>query len=132
VPAKVVDASAVAALLFVEGEADFIAREFGDADLIAPALLDFEVANVCLKKIRTRHAERETLLQAFAQLREMAITTVDIAHDEALELADRTGLSVYDASYLWLALEMNADLVTLDSRLAAVAAQLAGQANVPR
>jgi predicted nucleic acid-binding protein len=35
-----------------------------------------------------------------------------------LELAAATGLTAYDASYLWLARRLGADLVTLDKQLA--------------
>ena len=51
---KVVDASAFAALLFGEKEAEAVAASLGDARLAAPALLSFELANVCLSKMR-RH-----------------------------------------------------------------------------
>jgi predicted nucleic acid-binding protein len=34
-------------------------------------------------------------------------------------MAKATGLSAYDASYLWLAGTLDADLVTLDKKLAA-------------
>ncbi len=44
---------------------------------------------------------------------------VEVDADAALRLAAATGLSVYDASYLWLARERDADLITLDRRLAA-------------
>ena len=47
---KVVDASALAALLFDEPEAGAIADRLEDANLVAPALLGFEIASVCLKK----------------------------------------------------------------------------------
>jgi uncharacterized protein with PIN domain len=50
--AKVVDASALAALLFAEPEADSIARRLEGARLVAPSLVDFELANVCLTKMR--------------------------------------------------------------------------------
>ena len=46
---KVVDASALAALLFDEPEAGAIADRLEDANLVAPALLGFEIASVCLK-----------------------------------------------------------------------------------
>ena len=36
-------------------------------------------------------------------------------------LATATGLTAYDASYLWLARHLQAELVTLDRRLAAAA-----------
>jgi predicted nucleic acid-binding protein len=40
----------------------------------------------------------------------------------AVELADRHGLSVYDALYLDLALDIDGELATLDRDLAAAAA----------
>jgi predicted nucleic acid-binding protein len=39
-----------------------------------------------------------------------------------LDLADRAALTSYDASYLWLARVLRADLVTLDRKLADAAA----------
>jgi predicted nucleic acid-binding protein len=36
-----------------------------------------------------------------------------------VDLAEATGLTAYDASYLWLARTLNAELVTLDRKLAA-------------
>ncbi len=55
-PAKVVDVSALAALLFGEPEGGVVAGKPGNARLVAPALLFFELANVCLIKSR-RHPE---------------------------------------------------------------------------
>jgi predicted nucleic acid-binding protein len=49
----------------------------------------------------------------------------EINHLGALQLAARFGLSSYDASYLWLARELNAELVTLHQHLARAAAGLA-------
>ena len=54
---KVVDASAVAAVLFGEPEADEIAERLRDARPVAPGLLAFELANVCLVKMR-RHPDQ--------------------------------------------------------------------------
>jgi len=47
---KVVDASALAALLFGEPEAEAVAGQLSNARLVAPGLLAFELANVCLIK----------------------------------------------------------------------------------
>jgi len=41
-----------------------------------------------------------------------------VDHDGVLALAASTGLTAYDASYLWLARRLSADLVTLDRQLA--------------
>jgi len=49
---KVVDASAVAAPIFDESRARDMLLNFIGARLIAPALIDFELANVCVTKLR--------------------------------------------------------------------------------
>lgn len=116
---KVVDASALAALLFGEPEGAAIAALLHDASLVAPALMRFEMANICLKKIRRHPAQREQLLAGFAMLERMSIDIVDVAHSEVLSLAERTGLTAYDAAYLWLARAEDAALVTLDQQLEA-------------
>ncbi len=119
---KVVDASALGALLFGEPEGKFAAIELAEGHLVAPSLLYLELANIYLKKLR-RAPELAGMLEAgFACLGTMAIEIVEIDYKGAAEirlLAESQKLSAYDASYLWLALAMNAELVTLDRRLAA-------------
>lgn len=119
---KVVDASALAAVLFGEPEAQAVAERLGDARLVAPALLGFELANVCLIKSR-RHPEQQPALVAAFRLRgRLAVEQVAVDHDAAVELAAATGLTAYDASYLWLSEQLGAELVTLDRQLAKAAA----------
>ena len=116
-PVKVVDASALAALLFGEPDGEQISARLDGARLMAPALLSFEVGNVCLVKIRRRPGQRDALLAAIAILPRMGIETVEIDHGAALLLAEQAMLTAYDASYLWLAEALGAELVTLDRRL---------------
>ena len=47
---KVVDASALAATLFVESAADAVAAELREVTLVAPHLLGYELASICQKK----------------------------------------------------------------------------------
>ena len=115
---KVVDASAVVALLFNELTRDEIVPRLREATLHAPTLIGYEVANACLKKIRAAPAERQALLEAFSLLDALPISLVTVDLDAAIVLAKRTKLSLYDASYLWLARALDAELVTLDGRLA--------------
>jgi predicted nucleic acid-binding protein len=120
--AKVVDASALGTLLFGEPEGVAIAGRLGEAGLIAPALLHFEVANVCLKKMRRHPEQRDALVTAFGLLEQMEVGIAEVDHGEVLGLAERIGLTAYDASYLWLARRTGAELVTLDRRLEAAGA----------
>lgn len=120
--AKVVDASALGALLFAEPDASLVAGRLANSNLAAPCLLPFEVANICLKKMRRHPALRDQLASAFGMLAGLGIAMIEIDHGETLELAEHTGLTAYDASYLWLARRLGAELVTLDRRLKSVAA----------
>jgi predicted nucleic acid-binding protein len=115
---KVVDASAIVALLFNEVTREEVVARLHGASLRAPNLIRFEVASACLKKIRAAPRERQALLDAFALLDELSISeeTVDLA--ETIDLARLTKLSLYDASYLWLARTLDVELVTLDDKLA--------------
>jgi predicted nucleic acid-binding protein len=115
---KVVDASAIVALLFDELTREEIVPRLREATLRAPSLIGFEVANACLKKIRVAPAERERLLEAFFLLDGLSISLETINLHAAIVLAERMKLSLYDASYLWLAHALGAELVTLDDRLA--------------
>jgi predicted nucleic acid-binding protein len=114
---KVVDASAIVAVLFDEVTRESIVARLRGSFLYAPMLLEFEVANACLKKIRAAPGERQLLLDAFALLEELSITLEPIDLAEAIALAELTRLSLYDASYLWLARALHAELVTLDDKL---------------
>ena len=49
----------------------------------------------------------------------MAIEAVSVDQHEVVALAETTGLSAYDAAYLWLTRRLGAGLVTLDRKLAA-------------
>jgi predicted nucleic acid-binding protein len=114
---EVVDASAIAAFIFFEPRRREIEEALSRADLYAPTLLRFELANVCLKKILARPSGREGRMAAFGTLARFEILEIQAAFERAIEVAESARLSLYDASYLWLAREMDVELVTLDAKL---------------
>ena len=116
---KVVDASAVAAMIFNEEQGPFVTDRLRDVRLLAPTLLHYELTNVCLTKLRRHPENREELLSQFELLYSFPLEYRTIDHRSVLELAHSRRLSADDASYLWLAQTMEAELVTLDRRLAA-------------
>jgi predicted nucleic acid-binding protein len=121
---KVVDASALGALLFAEPAADTVVARLRGARLVAPALLGYELASICLKKIRGDPAEHSNFLAALARWDQMGIEIVAIDHLAAVATAEQYGVTTYDASYLWLAQRLSAELVTLDRPLGRAAAAL--------
>lgn len=118
---KVIDASALAALLFAEPDAEAVANRIRGHSLVSPALLSFEVASVCLKKMRRHPARKSSLLAAYSLLARMEVAEAEVNGSEVVELAEEKGLIVYDAAYLWLARKLGAELVTLDKTLARAA-----------
>ena len=121
---KVVDASALGAIIFKEPEREKIARRLEGARLVAPALLGFEIVNACVTKLR-RHPElRAGILQAFLLQGGLMIDREEIDHASVLTMAEQFRLTGYDASYLWLAQRLGGELVTLDRPLGRAAAAL--------
>jgi predicted nucleic acid-binding protein len=97
----VVDASAAAALVFGEPQAETMAARLDGHALAAPSLLPYEIANVAAVKLRSRRAEREAIaigIEVFLRLR------IEL-HEPDVRLARALG----------------AEIVTLDRRLAAAA-----------
>jgi predicted nucleic acid-binding protein len=120
---KVVDASAMAALAFLEPAHSWLVEKLRGSKLFAPRLLPFEMTSVCVKKIRSQPHLRHQFLHGFANFQAAAIELQDVDTARVIELSERSGLSGYDASYLWLARYFGIELVTLDARLAKAAAK---------
>ena len=120
----VVDASAVGAMLFNEPEGANIRAHIRDETLVAPELIDYELANICVKRMRRYGDEAAETLTLLEGLDHVPITRVRVPAKPVAELAAQTNLSAYDAAYLWLALSRDAELVTLDQRLADVEQRL--------
>ena len=118
--ATVVDCSALAAVAFEEEDGLQILALLENRRLIAPALLPFELAQVCTTKLLRQAEQRSNFISQFvAVLRRVRLELLPVGFHELPELASRYGLSAYDAAYLWLALTERAQLVTLDVRLQA-------------
>lgn len=116
----VADASAIVTLLIDPGErGEVIAAHLRDAAMLAPTLLPFEVANVLRRR---RNAGLLSAAEAALAHADLLDLPIDLWPWEAIatrawELGGN--LSSYDASYVALAEETNATLLTRDGRIAA-------------
>jgi predicted nucleic acid-binding protein len=116
-PVKVVDASALGAMVFGEPGAETIAKQLSGSTLAAPQLLWFELASIAFKKAARHPGLAGQIREAFRMAGRMAIEILSVDHLEVMDLAVQTRLTTYDASYLWLARKTGGKLVTLDKRL---------------
>ena len=122
----VIDASALAAVLYDEPEAPAVLAGC-QKELIAPTLLPYEMANVCRTKMLRRPDEAHRLLDCHSSMSRIEIRLLEPDWETLPQSAHRWGLSVYHAAYLQLALCEGAALITLDARLAAAADGLPSQ-----
>ena len=118
-PDKVVDASALAAIAFAEPGADMVIDEIDGHRLHAPALVVFELMNVAWKRAKKQPAATALFLEALGVLDGLGLRFRGIDQDEVVRLGLATGLTAFDATYLWLARALGMPLVTLDKKLGA-------------
>jgi len=116
----VVDVSVAIKWFLVEAHADAARQVLApENDLVAPDLIWPEIGNVLWKKRRRREISSEISQAILADFRRLpiAIAPCDPFIPSALEIADRTGRSVYDSLYLALAEQAGCRLVTADRKL---------------
>ena len=95
----------------------------GAVVVVVPALFYQEISNVLLMAYRRKRISREVLSQyldvvAMLPLRiDTAASTRSSTMKTVCELAEKYGLTTYDASYLEFAIRLDLPLVTLDSDL---------------
>jgi predicted nucleic acid-binding protein len=123
----VVDSSLIAAIVFAEPEFDLARARLSGFTPIAPALLDFDIANAMTTRLRRRAISVDEAAQATRDFLDLPVERAEIDAGALPLLADRFGLTAYDAAYLWLAGEIRAPLATFDARLARAAAKYLGE-----
>lgn len=115
----VVDASALAAIAFDDDRAAAIAARLEGESLHAPSLFELEMTNATLARCRRAPGMAERFIAGLGHVLAMPIALHAVEPMEVLAMAADTGLTAYDAAYLWLSCELDAPLVTLDKKLAA-------------
>jgi predicted nucleic acid-binding protein len=92
---------------------------------VVPGIWHLEVANVLLLKVRHKKLPEKELDAVLADISKLKIAvdgrTDEFAWTMTLRLAEKHGLSAYDAAYLELALRRGLALATLDKELARAA-----------
>lgn len=122
--AEVVDASALASLLFGEPDAGRVAEVLEGAELHAPSLIRYELASVALKKVRTYSTQAQSIEAALDLYGRLDVVETQVPGGELVQMARMAEVTAYDAAYLWLARHVGAPLLTLDRKLASAAERI--------
>jgi predicted nucleic acid-binding protein len=120
-PAKVVDASVMAAWCFREPRASEAMRLLRGSDLYAPYLLAYELTSIARRKATAYPEKAAALEEALRTALAVPVHWSDVDHLAVLRLATEAGITTYDACYLYLARALGAPLATFDQQLARAA-----------
>ena len=118
----VLDVSAAAAILFREPDGLRVAPGlFLMKRVVVPQIFHLELANVARTKVRRREIDRPRAEELLRETSSWPIEVRPVAWENAWGVSMEHELTVYDAAYLHLALEVRVPLLTLDAQLIAAA-----------
>jgi len=113
------DAGAVAVMALERVPADI--RAYGGVARMSDPEIILQIMDAVsipvMAKCRIGHFVEAQILEAFNLVSRLDIDTIEVDHSAIVDLAMDTGLTTYDASYLWIALHLRGKLVTLDKTL---------------
>ena len=119
-PTKVVDASVIAAWCFREPRATEALALIQEFELHAPLLLVFELTSMARRKAITYPERAGFVTEGLRAALALRIHWNDVDHIAVMRLALDTGLTTYDACYLYVARSVGAYLATFDEKLAKI------------
>ena len=99
--------------------------------LCAPAIIDYELANVALTKIRRRSISTADAMRILTSYAGLEIERFDVDALSAVRIGELFGVTAYDAAYLWVAGHLRAPIATFDRRVAAAAKAYLSQLDNP-
>ena len=124
-PPIVVDCSLLAAILFIEPSRDEALEVLAGKSLHVPNLIDHEIISVAVKK--TEANDGNAAARGLNSFRKLRLYRHVIDCQSQLEVAINQKVSAYDATYLQLAVALNAPLATFDGVLASAARKVLTQ-----
>ena len=122
----VVDASFLLSYLLPDEENPFVEETMdrfkqGKIKLLSTYLLPFEIFNTLKTVVIRKRITSKLAYELGIVFLEYAILHEKVDYLEALLLAQKEKLSFYDASYVWLARELQVPLLALDKRMEKIA-----------
>jgi predicted nucleic acid-binding protein len=118
----VIDSSLAAAWCFPDERTDYtnaiLQAISAPLEAVTPRLWAYEVRNSVLMGLRRKRITPADAQEFLASIKSLPIRLADpVSYDGVFSLADRHGLTVYDAAYFDLALREGLPLASLDNAL---------------
>ncbi len=125
-PGRVTDASVLGAVAFREPRSTEAEALIKGVELLAPSIIFYELTSIAHKKARHYPAQRKQFTDILLRALSLGIEIRDVNHPQVLQLALETGLTTYDASYIYVAQTVGVPLVTFDKKMQAAYDKIGG------
>jgi predicted nucleic acid-binding protein len=120
----VVDASAIIAVVVNEPSKSSIIQATQDATLLAPASIQWEIANAFSAMFKRKRISLAEALTAIDIYKQIPIRFIEIELEESLRIAHQLNIYAYDAYVLRCAQKQKAPLLSLDKAMLKLAEEL--------
>lgn len=114
---QVIDATALAALIFGEPAAEAIAERIQHSELITPEILRGDLAEICMYKIIHDGVAPDLCLAAMRLLDGIGLRYIEQAPADVIRFALERQLTTREAYYVRLAESVDTELVSLNVNL---------------
>ena len=108
------DTNILLAVALNEPERDWLVRVSKGHDLVAPAVLPFEVGNALSTLVKRNKLAADQAAAILDVISDIPIELAEIDIRKSLLLSSRCGIYAYDAYFLQCALELRCPLLSLD------------------
>jgi predicted nucleic acid-binding protein len=120
--ALVLDSSVAAAWCFPDEQTPYtnavLQSIASPVEAVAPRLWAYEIRNSVLMGLRRKRITQDHAKAFLEMVESLPVQLTDpVSYDDIFALADRYGLTVYDAAYLDLAIRENLPIASLDAAL---------------
>lgn len=115
------DTSAFLAVVLDEPERPWLLKVTEGIELVAPAVLPYEVGNALSALVKRGRLDRREAVEAWQAMQSIAVGLAEIDIAASLRLATEYGIYAYDAYFMQCAIQQGYPLLTLDRAMRRVA-----------
>lgn len=120
----VADASTFLAVVLDEADRNWVIEKTAGCSAVSPEVLPYEIGNALIAVRRKGRLNDREILRAFDISQRIAVRLVPVKIHDAMKIAIRFNIYVYDAYYLQCCLENKLALLSLDGRMCDIAKSL--------
>ncbi len=115
------DASSFLSVVLDEADREWVIERTSGYGIVSPGVLPYEIANALIAATKKRRLTDKEALRAFSISQSIPVRLVPIRIHDAMKIAVKFRIYVYDAFYLQCCLETKLPLISLDNRMCEVA-----------